>query len=78
RDIKNVVDTSFNDGREEGFSDGREEGFNDGIEKGIEKGIERGVEKRNIEIAKELKRNGVSVKIIIQSTGLSKEGIENL
>ena len=54
RDIKNVVDTS----REEGREEGREE--------------------RNIEIAKELKKNGISVEIIIQSTGLSKKEIENL
>ena len=58
RDIKNVVDTS------------REEGLKEGIEKGIEK--------RNIEIARELKRNNISIEIIIQSTGLSKEDIENL
>jgi len=58
RDIKNVVDTS------------REEGLKEGMEKGMEK--------RNIEIAKELKNNGVSINIIIQSTGLSKEEIEIL
>jgi len=50
RDIKNVVDTSREEGREE----------------------------RSFEIAKELKSNGVSIEIIIQSTGLTKEEIENL
>lgn len=54
RDIKNVVDTS----REEGREEGREE--------------------RNIEIARALKKSGVSVEIIIQSTGLSKKEIEKL
>ncbi len=54
RDIKNVVDTS----REEGREEGREE--------------------RNIEIAKELKNNGISIEVIMQSTGLSKKEIENL
>jgi len=58
RDIKNVVDTS------------REEGLKEGMEKGMEK--------RNIEIAKELKKNSVPIEIIVQSTGLSKEEIENL
>ena len=62
RDIKNVVDTS------------REEGFNEGIEQGIEQGITI----RNIEIARELKKNGIAVEVIIQSTGLSKHEIENL
>ncbi|MFK7799126.1 MAG: Rpn family recombination-promoting nuclease/putative transposase [Aureispira sp.] len=62
RDLKNVVDTS------------REEG----IQEGMEKGIQKGMEKRNIEIARELKKNGVSIEVIVQSTGLSKQEIENL
>jgi predicted transposase/invertase (TIGR01784 family) len=66
RDIKNVVDTS------------REEGLKEGIEKGMEKGMEKGINQRNIEIARELRKNGISIEIIIQSTGLTKEEIENL
>lgn len=54
RDIKNVVDTSKEEGREEG----REE--------------------RTIEIAKEMKKNGVSPEIISKSTGLSLDEIEKL
>lgn len=50
RDIKNVVDTSREEGREE----------------------------RAVEIAKELKNNSVPIEIIIQSTGLSKDEIDNL
>ena len=50
RDIKNVVDTSREEGKEE---------------------------ERN-GIAKELKKNGVSIEIIIKSTGLSEEEINNL
>ena len=50
RDIKNVVDTSREEGREE---------------------------ERN-EIAKELKKNGVGIDIIIKSTGLSAEEISRL
>ena len=50
RDIKNVVDTSREEGREE----------------------------RTIEIAKELKNNGIPIEVIMQSTGLSKKEIENL
>ena len=56
----------------------REEGIKEGMEKGMEKGIKKGMKKRNIEIAKELKNNGVSIEIIIQSTGLTREEIENL
>ena len=50
RDIKNVVDTSREEGREE----------------------------RTIEIAKELKNNGIPIEVIMQSTGLSKKEIENI
>ena len=50
RDIKNVVDTSKEEGREE----------------------------RGFEIAKELKKNGVAIEIIAQSTGLSIKEIEKL
>jgi len=50
RDIKNVVDTSKEEGREE----------------------------RAIEIAKELKENNIAIEIIMKSTGLSRNEIENL
>ena len=62
RDIKNVVDTSREEGRVEGREEGREEG----------KEAERN------EIAKELKKNGVGIDIIIKSTGLSAEEINHL
>ncbi|MEZ5044829.1 MAG: Rpn family recombination-promoting nuclease/putative transposase [Saprospiraceae bacterium] len=62
RDIKNVVDTS------------REEGIAEGIEKGIEKGID----KRNIEIAREMKNNGESIDIIIKYTNLTRDQIEKI
>ena len=50
RDIKNVVDTSREEGKEE----------------------------RTLEIARELKKNGISIDAIIASTGLSREEIEKL
>jgi predicted transposase/invertase (TIGR01784 family) len=54
RDIKNVVDTS----REEGIEEGKEE--------------------RTLEIARELKKNGIPIDMIAKSTGLSKKEIEEL
>lgn len=41
-------------------------------------GIKEGINSRNIEIAKNLLKNNVDIKIIIDSTGLSKEEIEKL
>lgn len=86
RDLKNVVDTSREEGIEEGIGIGLEQGIEIGIEQGIEKGIEQGIEKgiekgrkeRNVEIAKSLKSNGVSIQIIIQTTGLTEEEIEKI
>jgi predicted transposase/invertase (TIGR01784 family) len=50
RDIKNVVDTSREEGKEE----------------------------RTLEIARELKKNGIPIDMIVKSTGLSKKEIEEL
>ena len=47
-------------------------------EEGMEKGIEKGIEKGRLEIAKNLKANGVTVDIIAKSTGLSPEEIAKL
>lgn len=54
RDLKNVVDTSKEEGREEG----REE--------------------KTIEIAKQMKKNGIAMELIIKSTNLSREEVEKL
>lgn len=62
RDLKNSLDTA------------KEEGFEEGIEKGIKKGIEKGIEK----VAKKLLNNNIPIEIIIKSTGLTKEEIEQL
>ncbi len=45
---------------------------------GIEKGEKLGEKKKTIEIAGELKKNGAPFDLIIKSTGLSKEEIENI
>ena len=62
----------------EGFEDGKAKGIEEGKAKGIEEGIAMGIEEGKIEVAKELKRNGVATDIIILSTGLSREEIEAL
>ena len=47
-------------------------------QEGIEKGIEQGENKKSIEKAKALLQNNVDINIIVNSTGLSKDEIENL
>ena len=48
------------------------------LAKGFEKGIEKGIEKRNIELAKFFRDNGVSLDKIAEATGLSEKEIEKL
>ncbi|AND65322.1 hypothetical protein AX766_13470 [Flavobacterium covae] len=54
RDLKSIIDTAFDDDKEEGKIQGK------------------------IEIAKSLKKLGISIEIIIQSTGLTQEEINKL
>ncbi|MEM7659976.1 MAG: Rpn family recombination-promoting nuclease/putative transposase [Bacteroidota bacterium] len=58
RDLKNVVDTSH--------------------EEGVLEGIEQGIEKRNLEIAKQMKKEGESIEKIMRYTQLSREEIQGL
>ncbi len=62
RDLKNSLDTAHEEGKEEGLVEGREKGLVEG----------------KIEIARNLLKIGVSIDIIQQSTGLSKEEIKKL
>ena len=89
-DYYNVIDTAAEEAEKRGRAEGRVEGRAEGIEIGMSKGraeglaeglaegraegIEEGV--RNT--AKNLKQLGVSVDIIAQSTGLSREVIDTL
>ena len=59
---------------EKGLKEGREEGR----EEGIKEGKEKGKEERNIEIAKKLKKKGMTLEEIAEITELSIETISNL
>ena len=60
------------------IKEGYEQGIEDGISQGMSQGLEQGISSRNIEIAKNLLDNNVSIDVIIKSTGLSKEEVEEL
>ena len=57
---------------------GLEEKFEKGFAKGIERGIEQGVEKGIEQVARNMKAVGLSVEVIMQATGLSREQIAGL
>ena len=57
---------------------GRKEGIAIGEKAGEERGISKGAHQKAVETAKVLKAAGVSINLIIDSTGLSVEEIEQL
>ena len=54
------------------------EGMQQGMEQGREEGRKEGRQEEKMEIAKMLKKNGVSIELIAKSTGLTQEQIEGL
>jgi len=74
RDLKNVIDTAFEDGIAEGIAKGIAKGRAEGIEEGIEKGREEGIRLT----AKGFKDKGVAIAVIAEITGLDVEDIEKL
>ena len=62
RDLKGVIDTSFEEGEK----------------LGIEKGRKEGEENKAKEMARKLKKKGIDIEIISETSGLSKEEIEKL
>ena len=70
------------EGREAGHKEGREEGHKEGLEEGLKQGLQEGMIKgelkKQIEIAQKLKNMGLSISAIQESTGLSKEEIQQL
>ncbi len=61
-DLKNVIDTAFDDGKLEGKIEGKIEGKLEG----------------KIEVARTAKQMGLAVAAIVQLTGLSEEEIANV
>ena len=61
-DLKNVIDTAFDDGKLEGKIEGKLEGKLEG----------------KIEVARTAKQMGLAVAAIVQLTGLSEEEIANV
>ena len=57
-------------GREEGRAEGRAEGLVEGMEKGMEQG--------KMEVARQMKKMGLSIAQIVQASGLPEEVVKGL
>ncbi|EDQ5840286.1 Rpn family recombination-promoting nuclease/putative transposase [Salmonella enterica subsp. enterica] len=69
--------------KEEGIQQGIQQGLQQGLQQGIEQGIQQGIEQERLaaqqkllETAWALLDNGVSLDVVIKSTGLSRETLE--
>ena len=64
--------------RRKAAEEGLKEGMKAGLEKGVKKGMEKGEQKKQIEIARKMREDGISIDTIIKYTGLQSSDIENL
>lgn len=60
------------------YNGATQKGFDNGLEKGIEKGIETGELNKAMDIARQMKLEGLPNSLIIKLTGLSEGDLENL
>jgi len=79
RDLKNVIDTAW----DEGHAEGREEGIEQGREEGIEQGREEGIEQGRKEAAQASARNLISLGMLSDQqiatiTGLTEYEVQQL
>ena len=61
-----------------GIQDGIEKGIQEGIQQGIEQGLEQGATKKTLEIAKNMIKQNLDLKLISSVTGLSPDEILKL
>ena len=79
RDIKNSMDTAFEEGKVEGKEEGKEEGLKQGELKGLKKGRIEGLKEGKKTMIVEIIQNGVSnnmsVETLTQLTGLTEKEV---
>ena len=90
RDIKNVIDTAYEeaygiayvegreDGRQEGKQEGIQEGIQEGRQEGLQEGMEKGIRESAVRMATQVKANGEPVEKTMAYTQLGRGEIENL
>ena len=56
----------------------RRKAAEEGLKEGMKAGLEKGEQKKQIEIARKMREDGISIDTIIKYTGLQSSDIENL
>ena len=76
--MKEGMKAGLEKGVKKGRLEGIKEGIKEGMKEGLEKGLEKGEQKKQIEIARKMREDGISIDTIIKYTGLQSSDIENL
>lgn len=76
--LKSNIYTEREEGRAEGLAEGRAEGLAEGRAEGLAEGREEGRTEAAVNIARKLKRLGLPLASIAESTGLTEKEIEGL
>ena len=76
--MKEGMKAGLEKGVKKGRLEGIKEGIKEGMKEGMEKGMEKGEQKKQIEIARKMREDGISIDTIIKYTGLQSSDIENL
>ena len=76
--LKEGMKAGLEKGVKKGRLEGIKEGIKEGMKEGLEKGLEKGEQKKQIEIARKMREDGISIDTIIKYTGLQSSDIENL
>ena len=75
---KEMRETGLAEGRAEGKAQGIIEGREEGLAKGRAEGRAEGERKKQIEMAKKLLENNIAKEIILSTTGLTEEELNNI
>jgi len=82
RDMNNVIDTAFDEGKAEGkaegLAEGEAKGKAEGMAEGKAKGLAEGEANAKRRLAKGMKERGLSLADIAEMTGMSMEAIKAL
>lgn len=74
--MRGAIEEGLTRGRTEGYSEGLSEGLAEGLAKGLSQGLADGRTEGRTEVAKKLKLMGMSLKDIMEATGLTEEEVE--
>lgn len=82
RVLRNQMAYARKEAIEEGLAEGLEKGLAEGLEKGLAEGLERGLKEgsreKAMDIARNLKRMGMSVEDIVEAVGLEADIVQGL